>query len=188
MNSKYSKILNTTIKLFINNGIKKTTMDEIAESANVSKVTIYKYFGDKDSLYHIVGKSILDEYSDRMKEQLNQDNDISIKLANIMDSLSELIITNKLTLCKELSKLNNKLDINYTKFNTSYKDVVMQLISDGKNQGIIKQNIADEYIFHYIDMGLTYFETNTKYRDKITNDENFKSEFMEFLLSNIFRK
>jgi AcrR family transcriptional regulator len=51
MNIKAEKILNTTIKLFIHEGVKKTTMDEIAEKANVSKVTIYKYFIDKDTLY-----------------------------------------------------------------------------------------------------------------------------------------
>ena len=51
MNKKENKILNTTINLFIRDGIKKVTMDDIAEYAKSSKVTVYKYFVDKDTLY-----------------------------------------------------------------------------------------------------------------------------------------
>ena len=58
MNKKADKILDTTIRLFIRDGIRKITMDDIAENSHVSKVTIYKYFVDKDSLYFEVSKHI----------------------------------------------------------------------------------------------------------------------------------
>ena len=37
MNKKAKKILNSTIRLFIRDGVKKITMDDIAENSNASK-------------------------------------------------------------------------------------------------------------------------------------------------------
>ncbi len=44
------RITQKTIELFIHNGIRQVTMDQIAEEAGMSKRTIYEIFKDKDSL------------------------------------------------------------------------------------------------------------------------------------------
>lgn len=186
MNTKQEKILNSSIKLFIQYGIKKTTMDDIANSANVSKVTIYKYFGDKESLYLSVGKSIFRHYLAILDYQVDENTITDKKLANVMDTLIDLVVSNKLTLCEDLSRLNDKLQDEYNSFNTEYKQLITRLVDEGKQADKIKKDISSEIAFHYIDMGISYFQNNVEYRQKMLNDNEFQSKFMDFILSNIF--
>ena len=51
---KIESILQNAEKLFIKYGFNKVTMDSIAYEANVSKVTLYKYFPDKHHLYEMI--------------------------------------------------------------------------------------------------------------------------------------
>ena len=188
MNKKQDKIINACINLFLQYGIRKTTMDDIAKSANVSKVTIYKYFGDKDSLYLAVGISIFNYYISLLKLQSEQSLPIDSKLEKVLDTLTELIASNKLMLCKELSRLNDSLYSEYENFYTEYKNIIIKLLDEGKSFGKIKNKINNEIGFHYIDMGLSYFENNLDYRHRILNDSVFQQEYINFVLSNIFVK
>ena len=49
--TKLERIKQAALELFAAHGADRVSMDEIAEKANVSKVTIYKYFGSKEDLY-----------------------------------------------------------------------------------------------------------------------------------------
>ncbi len=44
-------ILDSAERLFFNKGINETTMDEVAETAELSKGTLYLYFKNKDDIY-----------------------------------------------------------------------------------------------------------------------------------------
>lgn len=48
---KRSAILAAAQKLFTRSGFEGTSMDAIAQTAGVSKLTVYSHFGDKDSLF-----------------------------------------------------------------------------------------------------------------------------------------
>ena len=51
MEEKVTKILDASQKLFARFGLKKTTMDEIAKLAPVSKTTLYNYFTGKEEIF-----------------------------------------------------------------------------------------------------------------------------------------
>jgi len=51
---KFLSIVDSARKQFLENGFAKTNMDSIAESANVSKRTVYKHFEDKQALFAAV--------------------------------------------------------------------------------------------------------------------------------------
>ncbi|MEX2483856.1 MAG: TetR/AcrR family transcriptional regulator [Brumimicrobium sp.] len=50
MEDKQLEIINKSALLFLKNGIKSVTMDDLAKELGVSKKTIYKYFDDKNDL------------------------------------------------------------------------------------------------------------------------------------------
>ncbi len=56
---RQEQILNAAIELIENRGFEKTTMDEIAERAELSKGTLYLYFNDKVTLYQAIKKRAL---------------------------------------------------------------------------------------------------------------------------------
>ena len=51
---KRQAILHVGRRLFLQKGYAGTSMDEVAAAADVSKVTIYKYFSDKQTLFAAV--------------------------------------------------------------------------------------------------------------------------------------
>jgi AcrR family transcriptional regulator len=66
-------IMESAQKLFFAKGFNATTMDEIAQKAELSKGTLYLYFGSKEELYVSVMSEGLNILFDRVKEAFAQD-------------------------------------------------------------------------------------------------------------------
>ena len=58
---KRANILNSAIHVFSEKGFDGASMDKIAEKANVSKITIYKHFQNKESLFLAIVSEFLQE-------------------------------------------------------------------------------------------------------------------------------
>ncbi len=55
-------IIDAAVKLFLRDGIDKTTVAEIAEEARLSSMSVYRYFGTKQSIAVAVANHLLQEY------------------------------------------------------------------------------------------------------------------------------
>jgi AcrR family transcriptional regulator len=62
------RILDTSFKLFANNGIRSVTMDDIADALSISKKTIYTHYADKEDLVD----KITNIFIDRRKQDMEQ--------------------------------------------------------------------------------------------------------------------
>jgi AcrR family transcriptional regulator len=58
--ARKEEILNAAEKFFFEKGLAQTTMDEIAEAAELSKGTLYLYYGSKEDLYLAVAMRGMD--------------------------------------------------------------------------------------------------------------------------------
>ncbi len=186
MNKKANKILNTTINLFISDGIKRITMDDIAENSKSSKVTIYKYFVDKDTLYFEVGKHIFLDYMERLRSVISSGEALVKKLYYFLDIIGDFTNSGKFELCGELATYNNAVEIEYKLYLQIYRHSIQTLIDEGIKSGLIKNNLSRDIIFHYIDMGVVYYQQSFEYRNRMINDNGFQKEFMLFYISNFF--
>lgn len=183
---KKKKILSHAISLFNEKDIKKVTIDDIAAQANVSKMTIYKYFGDRENLYYFIAKTLLERYNARLSEIQNSKGTVSEKMISCALILSEMIAQGHTLLLSSLGKLNEEVKQQMVNFNENQKKLIFILIAEGKASGILKHEISDECIYYYVDMGLNYFLNNLEYRKKILENKTFRKNFMHFLWSNIF--
>ncbi|MGD1815646.1 MAG: TetR/AcrR family transcriptional regulator [Pleomorphochaeta sp.] len=186
MNKKAEKILNTTIILFLNNGIKKITMDEIAETAKASKVTVYKYFSDKDTLYYEVGKYLLANHIAKLKNITETKNSLIEQFYSFIDVLTTFTNMGYFKLCKELTTYNIKLLEEYNNYLNFYKEILLKLIDMGIEQKLLKPNLDRLLIFYYLDMGISYYQENSDYRKNMNENKNIQNELMRFHVSNIF--
>ena len=184
--NKRSKILNTTIRLFVEKDTRKITMDDIAERANASKMTVYKYFHNKESLYATVGKEVLDNCYDALIMQYQSSGTAAERMIGCTSVLVDFIAKGHLALCHKLSDLNEDVGGHLVQFNTDVKKIMISLIKEGKRDALIRKDIGNEYIYHYINMGLYYFQHNAEYRDKMMHERTFREEYMAFLWSHIF--
>ncbi len=186
VNKKADKILNTTIKLFICDGIKKITMDNIAENSKVSKVTIYKYFVDKDSLYFEIGKHIFSNYIEQLNSTVASEEALIKKLYDFLGIISDFTNSGKFELCRELTEYNNTIEDEYNLYLQAYRRSTLALIDEGIENGLFKTGLGRDMIFHYIDMGVVYYQQRSEYRNKMLGDSAFQKQFMLFYISNIF--
>ena len=60
MPEKYQQIVETATDLFMRFGVKRVTVEEICRTAQISKMTFYKYFNNKIELAEYIIFSILD--------------------------------------------------------------------------------------------------------------------------------
>lgn len=70
---KEKELFLSAYNLFVQNGIEKTSIDDIAKNARVAKGTFYLYFNDK---YDLLNKLILQKSNEIIKEGLVKTNDL----------------------------------------------------------------------------------------------------------------
>ncbi len=186
MNKKTEKIITATIPFFLRHGIKKITMDEIAENAHVSKVTLYKYFADKDTLYAAVGQHIFAHYMARLEQIPASDAVLIKKLYDYLEVLSDFTDSGQFNLCKELAGYNSTLKADHEQYLQTYRNSMLALIDEGIENGLLKSSLDREIIFHYVDMGVSYYQQNPAYRKKMLENSSFQKQFMQFFIQNIF--
>ncbi len=68
-----NEIINSAERVFFSKGIENSTMDEIAEDAELSKGTLYLYFKSKEELFHAIcgraGKKLLGMFEESIKDK-----------------------------------------------------------------------------------------------------------------------
>jgi TetR/AcrR family transcriptional regulator, mexJK operon transcriptional repressor len=67
---KRGAILEAARTLFLRNGYRGTSMDEIAALAGVSKQTVYKHFADKESLFSEIVTSTVEDVAQPIHEEV----------------------------------------------------------------------------------------------------------------------
>ena len=72
--AKHAAILAAAAQLFMHAGFRLTSMDAVAQAANVSKLTIYSHFADKDALF----KAVIDARCEQ--------SDLRLEFASMSDS------------------------------------------------------------------------------------------------------
>ncbi len=68
--NRREKLLRAAAAAFLENGLKQSTMDQVARSVGVSKIVFYRYFGSKDKLIHAILESIVGRLLEADRQQV----------------------------------------------------------------------------------------------------------------------
>ena len=82
------RILATSRRLFTSGGYEDTTIEEIAESAEISKATLYNYFPSKEILLVGIADAALEELRNLLEMELREETDCLRKLRRILEELT----------------------------------------------------------------------------------------------------
>ncbi|MFC1871075.1 TetR/AcrR family transcriptional regulator [Chloroflexota bacterium] len=144
---KNERIRGAALDLFSAYGFKKTSISDIAEKAGVSKVTIYKYFGDKDSLVLDIVKSLFTAMMERYRSIIEEDLAFQDKLQQIILDKAEWGRYYKGDFLKTV--ISNDPEIRQY-VDTMYKEEINPLLlnffEEGKRQGYVCSNLSQEAI------------------------------------------
>jgi TetR/AcrR family transcriptional repressor of mexJK operon len=102
---KRRAILDAARTVFLSKGFVRTSMDEIAALATVSKQTVYKHFADKPSLFAEIVTSTVDEVSDPVYQEvleLQDSGDLEADLRDLARRQLELVMQPRLLRLRRL--------------------------------------------------------------------------------------
>jgi len=102
---KHRAIIDAAAALFLEHGYLGTSMDDLAALARISKQTIYKHFGDKESLFIEMVTTIVDEISDPVHEEvlaLQDTGDIAADLRDLARRQIASVMTPRLLALRRL--------------------------------------------------------------------------------------
>lgn len=154
------KIISVAMKLFEQQGFSNTTMEQIAEVADVARKTLYNYFPVKEA--------IADEYVKGISNHLAQE--LSAKLQNLPDTRSRLF--NALNNAYGWVELNPELTgiVLAYRFKTTYQAsknypglgnepeergtqrIIAEIIQQGQQAGEIRSDVQLKLLVRYIDL------------------------------------
>ncbi|MBN2238373.1 MAG: TetR/AcrR family transcriptional regulator [Dehalococcoidales bacterium] len=150
---KKESILRAALDLFAQYGFKKVSLNDIAQKADVSPVTIYNHFGSKSGL---VKESIVflgTEMMDRYRDIIRGEGDFAEKM--------EAIVFGKVDVA---SKFSGELGPMLLEESSEYKDFVsevlmkdaiqitLELFDEGRKQGYISKSISNEAVIAYLEI------------------------------------
>ncbi|WP_281165499.1 TetR/AcrR family transcriptional regulator [Liquorilactobacillus sicerae] len=154
------KIIDAACKLIIKHGFKNTSVHDISRLSGISYVTMYKYFNDKQSLFKLVAKNLIDQQLSVFKKILT-DEDV-----DFLTRLERLTTYQNLSpeLHSELKKTLKQFPEIKEYFNQQLLIVWKLIIKAGRNSGFIQTSVSDKVIFQL-------FTALWEYLDQISNAE-----------------
>lgn len=165
MNAKQKHIFDIATKLFIQNGYKTTSIMDIAHTADVSQVTIYKYFESKFSLAEAVWVEIIQSSYEETFREVEKISDDFQQVLNYLVSNKHGMIqkVNKDFYSFFLSEFQKKGSPIQLAYNQQKEKFYRMFIAAGRKNGVINPELSDQSLMIYLDMMVHYFQSQTEH-------------------------
>lgn len=181
-----TNFLSKATQLFIENGAKSVTMDEIAKEFGISKKTLYQKYKNKEELLEEVLKYKLQEVIKRLK-YLDENIDNAVARMFCRDEeIDKVSHSNNNILIRQLLKyypaIFHKHMLN---FSTKFSEVLVHNIEKGRKQGLYREDFDPElYAKLFFQLVMSY-DSSPYFDVELIERENFMQETMFFYLNAI---
>lgn len=181
-----TNFLSKATQLFIENGAKSVTMDEIAKEFGISKKTLYQKYKNKEELLEEVLKYKLQEVIERIK-YLDENIDNAVARMYCRDEeIDKVSHSNNNILIRQLLKyypaIFHKHMLN---FSTKFSEVLVHNIEKGRKQGLYREDFDPElYAKLFFQLVMSY-DSSPYFDVELIERENFMQETMFFYLNAI---
>ncbi|OGO77411.1 MAG: hypothetical protein A2Y23_08390 [Clostridiales bacterium GWB2_37_7] len=170
-NAKKQSIINVAGELFSQRGITDVGISEIAAKAGVSQVSIYNYFGDKNTLAKEVLISYLDKAIKGYEEILERDIPFSEKLEIIMNRKHDVVLEISDSHFSKSAWKDKSLQLIYNEAATTKAiSIYTKFIELGKKEGAIAAEIPNDAILAFLFSAASimlqpdYLQTSPEYK------------------------
>lgn len=148
LNETQERIILAAMHLFFAQGIKKTAMSEVARQAGVTRVTAYRYFGDKKSLVRAAFMrpvTVFQQVQDAITQERGQK--IETYLDTIELGLAALPQGDLPTRLDELKRLYPEIaaEFHATRLGV-VKNIFDRLFAAAREQGLLRDGVRQEII------------------------------------------
>lgn len=178
---KYNKLMEKSEELFIQLGYKSVSMDQIAEAAGISKMTIYKYFSSKEELFLEVLQIVMDKSYEYLQNEINKVEGTLEKINAMLTFNIEYSQQYSLAFYKDIMSdpnIYNKIMEEKKKMtSTVFEDIIKSGMEKGDIRKVDEAFISNILIALVDGLGNGYFKEVTNKEDI----EDFAEKFYDFL-------
>jgi AcrR family transcriptional regulator len=158
-NNTVERIVTAAFSYFDRQGVRKTTLEDVALKAGLTRVTIYRHFGNKKELVRAVCMTIAEYFRREAVAGLaGSMSEIDARLNRLGMSLSGLPQSNALSWLEEVNRLYPDVYEEFRNVRQSAIDAIFQeALATARREGTIRENLnADvlKVIFWSSVMGL----------------------------------
>jgi len=146
------KIVNVAMDLFQRQGFNNTTMEQIAEEADIARKTLYNHFPVKDAIVDEYVRGISKESNQQILETLPNFPDTRSRLLNTLDKVYEQVENNPeivgIVMVYRLRNMNQGAGYR----GGGSQSLIAEIIRLGQEAGEIRQDIPAKLLVKQIDI------------------------------------
>lgn len=190
-------IAETAVRLFQENGIEKTTMNDIAKQADYSKATLYVYFDSKDDILNYIAWKAMGMQLERMQDAVSSSSDAAEQYYAICRSLSKFCeaypfyyesLTKTIAADPKSRKESPILEETY-QLGEQINNLIGSALQNGIQQGVFREDIEiipTVFVFWFSLSGIIQLANNkSAYFYQRTGRD--KKEFLEYSFQILFQ-
>ncbi|UCB46449.1 MAG: TetR/AcrR family transcriptional regulator [Spirochaetota bacterium] len=190
-NDKKEKIIEIATKIFSRFGMKKSTMDEIAQHIRMGKSTLYHYFKSKEDIFLEVVKKEADTFKTYLRDELKQahtpDEKFRVYAKGRMKYLQELVnyYTTLTDAYLDMYSFAEEVRKDFSNFELN---TIKQIFNEGIDKGVFAIDNV-ELTARMVTLAFKGFEYMliTKEWDLDTEQEHDFEEHLDTLIDTFFK-
>ena len=144
------RIVKSSVEMFVRNGIKAVSMDDVAKCVGISKRTLYEVFSSKDELlYRCIEYMNVEQGKIFARRVDSEENVIDIFFGVMRDFLrySQEVST---VFWEDLARISNRpLNDCFVQNNEAHRQAIVDLLEKGKDLGLVIRDV-DSDIFSVV--------------------------------------
>ena len=178
MDTKTS-IMECAVKLFASKGYDAVSVQEITTAANITKPTLYYYFGSKEALIREAFIAYFDKAVRDFETYMNEGHTLKEKIERIIDmkttyrdfppSVIKRLLREDIELARYIEVLYREVTIPLT----------IRIIQEGQSSGEISPDVSVENVLVFMQLYMNQYETLLDMADKSTDREKFLQGMVE---------
>jgi AcrR family transcriptional regulator len=184
---KFKYIVETATELFMRFGVKRVTVEEICQTAKISKMTFYKYFKNKIDLAEYIIFLMLDTSQKEFDQIINQDIPFEDKMNQF--------IKFKIHYAKQFSKeflidfmhLSDNIHQRMMEYSEKNQLLFIQLIEEAQKMGEVRKDVSINFI-NFMFNNFMELREDDRFLNLFGNVENITSDMLNFFFYGIMGK
>jgi AcrR family transcriptional regulator len=165
-----ARILETAISLFSHYSFGKTSVDDIAREARISKGTVYYYFRNKEELFLSAVNRKAEEFFNILDERLQSCTCFEEKLTMYFRFPMSFIFTNMPILLEGMAHIpmsyQERLHEDKRIYQSKMSSVLLSVLNIGKEEGLINENVDFDRLVELINDWFMLSDVNYSCLDK----------------------
>jgi len=180
MTPKQKKLMDTALALFQKRGFKSVTVEEICRTADVSKMTFYKHFRNKEDLVLQIIKHLYEGAIDEGKTILKSSKPHRERIADLLEWKIQMLDQFTPPMLLDMKDFDPALMHFIQEKSSESLSLFEDFIKDGQKDGVFRENLNIGFLMHIFQiLSNSFFSENLE--QYFTSYEDYIREYLDFL-------